>query len=220
MSCVFDRDKISGLADSELSAADALEVWQHLRSCDECDAYFQDILKLRETASRLPKYSAPAPVRQPNRPNLWVYGISTAACLAALTLWVTRPIPVAEAVQDHILALTSNHLVDVASSNHHTVKPWFAGKVHLAPKVLDLDADGFTLLGGRIDQISGESVPVLEFRRGAHLVSLFVTAKEPRNGPTRGFSVVTWRDQDLYYTAVSDSSVAELERFATLYQAK
>jgi anti-sigma factor RsiW len=126
-------------------------------------------------------------------------------------------------VADHMRGLLSGQPVDVASSDRHTVKPWFNSRLALAPQVVDLGAAGFPLIGGRVDVMNGVPIPTLVYRRNAHLIS--VTALPAKNSsvpafPERieGYSVLAWRDDRSNYWAVSDVDLSELQIFGKLFQ--
>ena len=127
-----------------------------------------------------------------------------------------------ELVDAHVRSLLPNHLLDVESTDRHTVKPWFAGKTDVAPRVVDLSDKGFPLLGGRLDYVDGHSAAVLIYGRRLHKINVFVwrtSGDEPRNGPfeVRGHSLLHWTDGGLSYWAVSDAAEPELEAFRNAY---
>jgi len=148
------------------------------------------------------------------------------------TFLLMRPAPedplAAEVVGSHIRSLMADHLIDVASSDQHTVKPWFDGRLDLAPAVIDLKAQGFALVGGRLDYIDRQPVAAVVYRRGKHLINLFAwpssggrggdggsasrpTASTPVRVMTiRGYNVVAWTSGDLAYWAVSDVNPKDL----------
>jgi anti-sigma factor RsiW len=124
-------------------------------------------------------------------------------------------------VAAHLAALSKGPLTEVASSDQHTVKPWFAGKVDFSPKVKDLAAEGFPLAGGRVDRISGRPAAALVYGRAKHLVDLFVwidsaPAAGIATARARGINVVRWTEGDLAYAAVSDLNETELLAFSDL----
>lgn len=130
----------------------------------------------------------------------------------------------AQLVADHVRAMGAGSLLEVASSDRHTVKPWYQGRLDYSPPVLDVAADGFPLRGGRIEQIRGSAVAALVYSRDRHLIDLYVW---PDNDTTdlksmthRGFNVVRWSESGMQLWAVSDVERAELERFARLWQAR
>jgi anti-sigma factor RsiW len=124
-----------------------------------------------------------------------------------------------EVVSAHIRSLQAGHLMDVETSDRHTVKPWFEGKVDVAPPVIDLTADGFTLIGGRLDYIDGEPVASVVYRRRQHVINLFVaqrlgTAQAAVTArAVQGYHVRHWSEQGLEYWAVSDLDPEELGDF-------
>jgi anti-sigma factor RsiW len=125
-------------------------------------------------------------------------------------------------VDAHVRSLLPNHLMDVVSTDRHTVKPWFAGKTDIAPPVVDLSDKGFPLLGGRLDYVDGHSAAVLVYGRRLHTINVFVwrsTAGDIRDGlyDARGYSLLHWTNGGLSYWAVSDAAPAELEAFRDAY---
>jgi anti-sigma factor RsiW len=131
---------------------------------------------------------------------------------------------VADVVSAHVRSLQVQHLTDVQTSDQHTVKPWFNGKVAVAPPVVDLTAQGFTLIGGRLDYIDGKDVASIVYRRRSHVINLFV-AQGP--GPAdhdakletmQGFNVQRWSAQGLEFFAVSDLNADELQDFVDKFE--
>lgn len=149
--------------------------------------------------------------------------VASGALAASLVLTIVRndqeQTIANEVVSAHIRSLQAGHLMDVETSDRHTVKPWFDGKVDVAPPVIDLTADGFTLLGGRLDYIGGEPVASVVYRRRQHVINLFVAQ---RLGTARaavaarsvqGYNVRHWSEQGLEFWAVSDLDGEELGDF-------
>jgi anti-sigma factor RsiW len=126
-------------------------------------------------------------------------------------------------VSSHMRALMASQPVEVASSDRHTVKPWFNGKLPQSPRVIDLAAQGFPLVGGRIDVIGLTPAPTLVYRARQHVISLTALPSSLRaRGPLRaidGYNVVEWTDGALAYWAVSDLAAPELENFAKAFRA-
>jgi anti-sigma factor RsiW len=124
-----------------------------------------------------------------------------------------------EVVSAHVRSLQAGHLMDVETSDRHTVKPWFEGKVDVAPPVIDLTADGFTLLGGRLDYIDGEPVASVVYRRRQHVINLFVAQRlgtahaAVTARSVQGYNVRHWSEQGLEFWAVSDLDPEELGDF-------
>jgi anti-sigma factor RsiW len=126
-------------------------------------------------------------------------------------------------VASHIRALMATQPIDVASSDRHTVKPWFNGRIPAAPRVADLSSDGFTLVGGRIDVIGRTPVPTLVYRIRQHLISLSAIPAGDRAAATAaraiaGYNTVSWTDGGVAYWAVSDLGTADLEAFAKAFR--
>lgn len=128
-------------------------------------------------------------------------------------------------VANHVRSLLVDHLTDVTSSDQHTVKPWFNGKVDISPPVTDLAADGFPLVGGRLDYVEGHVVAALVYKRRAHVINLFVwpapgrADRAPALSTLQGYSLLQWMRAGLSFWAVSDLNPAELEEFERLYRA-
>ncbi len=130
-----------------------------------------------------------------------------------------------EIVSSHVRSLMPGHLTDVLSSDQHTVKPWFNGKVDFSPPVKDFATHGFPLIGGRIDYVNHKTVAVLVYGRKKHIINLFLwpspdTAnKEPGVVPIQGYNVIQWVDSGMVYHAVSDLNGTELRDFVSLLHA-
>lgn len=125
-------------------------------------------------------------------------------------------------IDAHVRSMLPGHLLDVKSTDRHTVKPWFAGKTDIAPQVFDLSERGFPLIGGRLDYVDGRSVAALVYGRRLHTINLFVS-RQTKGGSVngsltaRGYSVVFWTSNGLRYWAVSDAAPSELEAFREAY---
>lgn len=130
----------------------------------------------------------------------------------------------AQLVDEHVQSLMSNHLMDVVSTDQHTVKPWFAGRVDFAPRVVQLDSVGFPLLGGRVAYVDGHVAGALVYGRRKHVINLFMwrepgddVAPSPR--AVSGYSLLQWRAGGVHYCAVSDAAPAELRAFHAAFVA-
>jgi anti-sigma factor RsiW len=130
-----------------------------------------------------------------------------------------------EVVSDHVRSLMANHLFDVQSTDLHTVKPWFLGKLDFSPPVVDLTSIGFPLVGGRLDYVGGRTVAALVYQRQKHTINVFISPE--RDDPStrdlvvtvRGFNLRHWIHNGMSFWAVSDLNAAELGEFARALQA-
>jgi anti-sigma factor RsiW len=135
---------------------------------------------------------------------------------------MTTDLLVDEIVSGHVRSLMADHLTDVASSDKHTVKPWFDGKLDFSPAVVDLADHGFPLVGGRLDYLSNRSAAALVYARQKHFINLFVwpssreEERDARMSSRHGFNLIHWNTSETTYWVVSDLNPAELEEFAGL----
>ena len=128
-----------------------------------------------------------------------------------------------EAVSDHVRSLQASHLTDVASTDRHTVKPWFAGKLDFSPPVVDLAAAGFPLTGGRLEHLDGRPAAALVFHRRQHALNLFIwpasaAALAPRFTQRDGYNAAAWSQAGLNFLAVSEIPASELAQFAEAFR--
>jgi anti-sigma factor RsiW len=151
--------------------------------------------------------------------------ISAAMLTAAAIFYVSAPTTelrlADDAVSSHVRSLLADHLTDIASSDQHTVKPWFSGKIDFAPLVEDLAAQGYPLIGGRLEYLGYKPAAALVYRHDKHIINVFVlpTMKVDAGisqDSIRGYNVIAWQRDRLEYVAVSDLNSAALEHFATL----
>ena len=135
----------------------------------------------------------------------------------AKTADVRDPSAVGDVVSAHLRSLQGDHLIDVQSTDQHTVKPWFNGRLDVAPPVIDLTPQGFTLIGGRLDYIDGRPVAAIVYKRRAHVINLFVSqtvgSEHAAIESLQGFNVWRWAWSDLSFRAVSDINTEELREF-------
>ena len=239
------RELLHAYVDGELDLANARDTERHLQNCADCRGTERVIRELRSAlTSDAPAYRAPAHLRRNVRAALrreakssrqslspWLM-FATGAALAALivgfalfqTTRATRTDAIVDqVVANHVRSLLAVQLVDVVSSDQHTVKPWFDGKIDFAPQVHDLAAKGFPLVGGRLDYLDGKTVAALVYQRNKHEINLFITPA-PTNRSTsptvtsrRGYNVVAWTNDGMKYWAVSDLNQAELHDFTELF---
>jgi anti-sigma factor RsiW len=226
--------------------ANTRETERHLQSCADCREIERATRELRGAlTSDAPGYRAPAQLRKRVRAALrreakstrqtfspWIMfatGAAFAAVLVGAVLFQTTRAArgntlVDQVVAGHVRSLLAAHLVDVTSSDQHTVKPWFDGKIDFAPVVRDLAADGFPLVGGRLDYLDDKTVVALVYQRNKHPINLFVTPAPGKSNtsPTlasrRGYNVFSWTNGEMKYCAVSDLNQAELRQFTQLVE--
>jgi len=185
------------------------------------------------TGRQLESSDAPALRLEPRNLRWLAFAATAAAVLVAL--WIGSAVTARQAASDllaeevvsaHVRSMQGSHLMDVTSSDQHTVKPWFDGKVDFAPPVHDLAAEGFPLLGGRLDYVAGHSAAALVFQHNKHFINVFIwpsgAAMAAHNLPVdrRGYNFVWWRQGDLTFCAVSDLNRTELTSFSSSYRAK
>ena len=239
------RELLHAYVDGELDLANTRETERHLQSCADCRGTERAIHELRSVlTSDAPAYRAPAHLRKRVRAALrrqakstrqsvspWLMfatGAAFAAVLVGAVLFQTMPGArgniVDQVVASHVRSLLAAHLVDVVSSDQHTVKPWFDGKIDFAPEVRDLSANGFPLAGGRLDYLDGKTVVALVYQRHKHPINLFITPASTNRdtSPTvtsrRGYNVFSWTRGGMNYWAVSDLNQDELRQFTELFE--
>ncbi|MBV8682414.1 MAG: anti-sigma factor [Caulobacteraceae bacterium] len=224
---------IAGCAECQAFCEDAVSIRSDLRSYAQRYAAPDRVkLRVREAIAAadvdLAAKDAPAPA--PRRGRLGTFfggflgGVGVSGLAAALWLLaLAPPTPATMAdriVRAHTQALISGNMIQVASGDHHTVKPWFAGKIDLSPPVHDFAAEGFKLTGGRIDRIAGRPAAVVVYQHGFHWIDLFVWADRgepmPAAGARRGYNELFWKQGDLDFAAVSDMQADELANFVDL----
>ena len=150
----------------------------------------------------------------------WSFVPSLAALAASTMLFVNAPAPQLgiedQLLTSHVQSMLADHLVDVQTSNQHTVKPWFNGRIDFSPPVNDLAKDGFPLVGGRVDYVGGRVVAVLVYRRNGHVINLFVWPQTGGRQAVRehdGYNMAEWAADGLVFWAVSDVSAGDLAAF-------
>jgi len=235
---------LDAYVDNELESADAAELRAHLGSCACCSQLIADRESLGRLVRRLPYYPASDHlrakiVRASARPRFRSSLLAWAAILA-LAASIGGSIEVVrfarakhvvettasiadEVVGDHIRALRDGRLFDVQSSDQHTVKPWFLGKLDFSPPVADLSSIGFSLIGGRLDHVAGQPVAALVYLRRLHPINVYIWPAADRTAVSdtrsiRGFQVRHWLRDGLSFWAVSDLNDGELGEFVRALQ--
>ena len=251
MNCTETQHLLHAYIDAELDMADTLEVEQHLQKCTACLQIYTNYQALR-TAIKTGSLYFQAPEKLGKRIRSSVLkankaafishvmswrGLSIAAVLVfalLLTAWgLTRFWPTyveenslqQEVLASHVRSLMANHLVDVPSSNQHTVKPWFDGKLDFSPSVVDLAPQGFPLLGGRLDYLDNRPVAAVVYKYQKHIINLFIWSSTQNLGgemdttTLQGYHLIHWTRAGMTYWAVSDLNLNELQKFVQLVQA-
>jgi anti-sigma factor RsiW len=244
MNCQQARPLISPYADGELDAAGILELEKHIQGCSACALAWRNEQTLKKSLKQDALFfTAPTELRRRIKAELrsqvetksrwsfwnwtWLTTATTSvatACLALLlTVTLNRPSAqqrlTQEIVSSNIRSLMVDHMLDVVSTDQHTVKPWFNGKLDFSPPVKDLATQGFPLIGGRLDYVGGRSVAALVFHRNKHVINLFiwpVNEKNSKPAPSasiQGYNVIHWSEADMTFWAVSDLNEKELMGF-------
>ena len=247
MTCAESEILLHALLDGELDAGNAREVETHLEGCPRCAAQLHAYRELQRAmpAAQL-RFAAPTSLRRrietmlPSAPprassrrsvlkGFAMGSVFSAAIAATLVVAVIRPDNdqrvLGDVLSAHLRSLQGEHLTDVQTSDQHTVKPWFNGKLDVAPPVVDLTAQGFRLIGGRLDYIDGKAVASIVYRRRTHVINLFIAqgAASDRRGAklekVKGFNIRRWNAEGLEFWAVSDIDADELQEFGVKFEA-
>jgi len=238
---------LHALIDGELDAGHARELEIHISTCAGCAARLREFHELRKMMtpaglrlsapaslrasieSKLPKAIADASSRRAVIKGFAVGATMSALAASGLLVMVMRTDDqkriLGEVVSAHLRSLQAQHLTDVASTDQHTVKPWFNGRIDVAPPVADLTAQGFTLLGGRLDYVDAKPVAAIVYRRRVHIINLFC-APAPGSGDRaatmenlHGFNVRRWSENGINLWVVSDINPDELAEFGEKFEA-
>jgi anti-sigma factor RsiW len=251
MNCNELKLLLDGYSDGELDLVEHGQVEMHVGDCSACRDIYQKNISLRNAlAHESFYYRAPAHLRERVfasfepfendgreklswwqwRPWLsweWAAAFSLLVIVIMLAMWSVRSPDDALAndlVASHVRSLMADHLTDVASTDQHTVKPWFDGRLDFAPPVIDFAPQGFVLVGGRLDYASNRPVAALVYKRRQHLINLFIYPEPSRfpasEGSTvkQGYNLIHWNQSGMTYWAVSDLNLEELRQLAHLYQ--
>jgi len=251
VSCQETQDLIHGYIDGELDLARSLQIERHIEGCESCSKAYRAQQELkgalqavplrfiapndlrRRIRSSLREAGAPAPARSTfNWLSKWRWaGAVAALALVAVMSWnlarVSRApsgdeLVALEVIDSHVRSLMANHLEDVPSTDQHTVKPWFNGKLDFSPPVQDLAKDGFPLVGGRLDYLENRPVAALVYQRRKHFINLFIWPSTHASGQgavtRQGYNLLHWTQSGMAFWAASDLNNSELREFVKLIQ--
>ena len=251
MNCRETQALIHGYADGELDLVTSLEVERHLQECPECAQALASLQAVRAAVKNCGLYAQAPPdlakrvrsaMRAASRGDRtrsvrigpWLAVAASLALLAAAVWGLARGLLTArsddavlarELVASHVRSqMLPSHRFDVASSDPHTVKPWFEGKLDFAPPVKDLADQGFPLIGGRLDYLQNRPVAALVYQRRKHSINLFIWPSTPDDGAApakvtrQGFHMIRWTSAGMTFWAVSDLNERELREFTRLVQ--
>jgi len=251
LSCQTTQELIHAYVDGELDLASSLEVEQHMEECQVCAIAYRNQTALRAAfKDGSLYYSAPEKLNKRIRSSLrreaksevgrrsfawrWLsVGAFALVLLMALVLWWAVPglrpsgddLLAQEIVSNHVRSLQlEGHRIDVISSDQHTVKPWFDGKLDFAPPVKDFSGQGFPLIGGRLEYLNNRAVAALIYQRQKHFINLYIWPAAESSAASevatkrQGYNLLHWTNSGMNYWAVSDLNGVELHEFARLVQ--
>lgn len=245
MNCELSANALHGYFDGELDAVRAAEFEQHVAGCARCQASLTMMRSLREGLQKSDLYQGSssrmrsriaaelddgAQTSRTKWKLVLIPAVSLALVLIGLrvgSVWTHHRTDSArlqaELIDAHVRSLQPGHLTDVLSTDQHTVKPWFDGKLEFIPPVGDFSQQGFPLLGGRLDVLDGHNVAALVYGRRKHLINLFVWPEAkpmdlPREGSHQGYNWLNWRVSETEFCLVSDVSPGDLHELQQLIQ--
>jgi len=252
LSCQTAQELVHAYVDGELDLARSLEVEQHMQECRVCATAYRNHTALRSAYKDSSLYySAPEKLEKRIRSSLhseakseagrrafgwrWLpVGVALAfVLLITFVIWRTMPglrpsgddLLAQDIVSNHVRSLQlEGHRADVISSDQHTVKPWFDGKLDFAPPVKDFSSEGFPLIGGRLEYLNNRAVAALIYQRQKHYINLYIWPAEKNTatgevaGKRQGYNLLHWTNSGMNFWAVSDLNGVELHEFARLLQ--
>lgn len=244
-------DRLSAYVDGELDAGEALDVAAHLASCASCATDYNQLLTTIESMHQLmpplrapeelraritasvraedaPRAGTPRAIRPARSLRPWLIAASVIAMIGGAYVVGTRSTAhttaslADAALSAHVRSLQQGHLTDVASTDQHTVKPWFTGKLDFSPVVPRLESEGFPLLGGRLDYIGDHAAAALVYQRRAHTINVWTypsasaATVAPHMETKRGYQIANWSAGGMEYWVVTDLNPDELRTFCSL----
>jgi anti-sigma factor RsiW len=246
MTCKETKNLLNAYVDGELDSAGSLAVESHMQSCASC---LTDVEKLHALASAIEngslRFKAPPGLKRnvqaairaahpATKNSLFQWRRASVAASAVLIIVLTwagaarwmkssgETQLVDDIVSSHVRSMMANHITDVSSSDSHTVKPWFGGKLDYSPPAKDLTEQGFRLIGGRLDYLDNRPVVALIYQRSQHVINLFVwpsnrsAFREPQQLARQGYNLIHWTRSGMTYWLISELNLTELNECARL----
>lgn len=250
MTCEEVERLADAYVDGELALEATLALEAHVDHCEACTTRLDRIRAVRHALRSVPSFRVPealaarvratvagATAPPPHAPAIrprhrrwqqaWLLAAASLAVVSLALIGLHQRASLADdatteaVIEGHVRSLMAGHLTDVASTDRHTVKPWFAGRVDFSPTVVDLVNDGFPLAGGRLDYIDHRAVAALVYKRREHAINVFVwprssgSPSHATRSDARGYHVISWTRRGVAIWIVSDLALVELDLFAT-----
>ena len=251
MPCEDMQPKIEAYLDKELTLSDQRAMEEHLAQCSRCSALLNQLMALSTSIKKIGYTNAPVSLRRNIKNGLkemtgegaatfnWYHllgaGVGSAVFASlfvglVMTSTAWSPLqfqPTDELIAAHVRSMMVSHVTDVDSSDRHTVKPWFNGKLDFSPLVLELQEHGFHLVGGRLDYLQNRPVAAVVYKRREHIINVFIRRGDSTipTSPMRytrqqGYNLFSWRKEGLDYSLVSDLNEKELQQMAGLLESQ
>lgn len=247
MECDLIEKNIESYLDGELTLSDRRDFEDHISDCRSCTDKLESIRAIQGMVRSTDFANTPSSLKSNIQNHLrdytgedskafslfnWLGFGGGALAVGSLATWVIMTFMLAaplqmqladEIISSHVRSLMVDHVTDIKSTDKHTVKPWFNGRVDLSPPVQDLKSAGFVLVGGRLDYIQGKTVSALVYKRRAHLINTFIfrsvensDSNKPQYILRQGYNLIHWTANSLDYWVISDLNRTELNEFTRL----
>ena len=247
MDCDDIHTKIEPYLDAELTLSDRRDFEEHIEHCKNCAELLESKRMIKRMVGEVEYKNAPPSLKKniqiklrdytgedSTRPGLaqWLSLSAGSLLVGSLATWVfmvfvlTAPLQtglVDEVISSHVRSLMVDHMTDIKTSDRHTVKPWFNGKLDFSPPIVDLKKEGFELIGGRLDYMLDKPVSAVVYKRRAHVINLFIMKNDTDNDKEstklihrNGYNIIFWKVNGLDYWLISDLNKKELRQFADL----